>query len=376
MNRPAHISALLSVPTPVVFHKVISLGGSCQVAHQLNRRHLRQDSFPYDWLFSCCDDEKFIESFENDLADWMRWENLKEDPHTVTAHRKVTDTRYGMIHQHIFPLDVPLAESYPAVMETVRRRIRRLLSLQGRGLPLLFVRTNLSVPNAERLAGIIAKKYGPKAALLAVTHSREFEIQETPLSSPNARMFRIYDPNEGKTGDEWQGFDPHWDRLLANVFTEDEAADLSDDALFRGFHPCEKSEGRAFRWGAEGSSLFLERFGGCLCQVKLSLPVPMEVTAVSARGETIWTSGPNAQGSCDFSFAITHDSRTVTLAVSRVWRPLGLWRDALKAACRRLKPGTFFRGLEEISGALTGLRVGDDRPLSFRLDDLSFHRGA
>ncbi len=360
---------------PTVFHKVISLGGSCQVANQLNRLHLRQDSFPYDWLFSCYDDAKFIESFENDLADWMLWENLKEDPHTVTAHRKVTDTRYGMVHQHIFPLDVPLADSYGAVLETVRRRIRRLLGLQGKNLPLLFVRTNLSVPDAERLAAVIARKYGPKAHLLAVTHSKLFEMQEIPLRAPNARMFRIYDSNDGGPNDVWQGFDPHWDRLLANVRIEDETADLADGVLFRGFHPCEKSEGRAFRWGAEGSSLFLERFGGCRCDVKLHLPVPMAVTALDVRGRTLWTSGERAAGDASFSFVVTHDSRTVTLASSRIWRPIDLYSDALKTACRHLRPGTFFKSLEDVSHALNGIRVRDDRPLSFRLDGLSFHRG-
>ena len=113
-----------------VFDHIVSLGGSCQVAYQLDRLKLRFEAFPFDWLFST-NIEKVIDALENNFQDWMLEENLIESEFTQTEHRRVVDTKYDTVIQHAFPQNISLRKAYPDVSEIMHRRVDRLLDLGG-----------------------------------------------------------------------------------------------------------------------------------------------------------------------------------------------------------------------------------------------------
>lgn len=115
-----------------IFDHIVSLGGFCQVAYQLDRLKLRFEAFPFDWIFST-NVERVLEALENDFQDWMLEENLIESEFTETGHRRVVDTKYETVIQHAFPLDKSWREAYPKVSEMTRRRVDRLLNLRGGG---------------------------------------------------------------------------------------------------------------------------------------------------------------------------------------------------------------------------------------------------
>lgn len=302
---------------PEPFDKVISLGGTCQVAHQLNRLGLRFESYPFDWLFST-DPDKLTEAISNDFRDWLEYDNLKEEK-TTTAHKRIVDSRYNMIHQHIFPLDIPLSESYKDTKAIADRRVKRLLDLKNSGKRILFIRTNLTADEACRLGSVIRQKYGKNAVLLVVNHSREFRINRIGIKSKNVYMYEIYDENEN-TGQRWQGYDPHWDRLLRDIRVKSKSADMGDDSLFERFYPCERGgDGKKFRWSKENSVLHLEKYGGCKCHIEFASPVAVGLKITDAHSNIVFRT--DNMNSAVFETEINHETRFLTLITDKVWRP-------------------------------------------------------
>ncbi|MBQ8296869.1 MAG: hypothetical protein IJX77_03710 [Ruminococcus sp.] len=302
----------------LLFDRVISLGGTCQVAHQLNRLGLRFESYPFDWLFST-DPEQLIKALRNDLDGWLLPENLIESDKTETSHRRVTDTKYNMIHQHIFPLGKPLSESYNEVMQTVNRRVERFLSLKEGNKRLLFIRTNLNREQSDKLGALIREKFGKNAMLLVVNHIKEFRIRKVRSGLSNTYIYEIYDENEN-TGQKWQGYDPHWDKLLGGVRLKEEFADIADDGLFENFYPCEINEKKQkFRWTYKESVLHLERYGGCECILTFSTPAAMTLEIENVYGQKI--AGIKVAPSESYKFEIKHETRYITLKLAETWSP-------------------------------------------------------
>lgn len=303
---------------PRVWDAVISLGGTCQVAHQIKRSGMRLASYPFDWLFST-EPEYVIKAFEDDFKDFLKYENLDEAEKTETEHKRVTDKYYHMIHQHIFPLDEPIADSYASVKEIVDRRVRRLLSLQGKNMSILFIRTDLTEDQALRLGDLLHRKYGKSAHLLVVNHIKEFKMRYIPLNSEYISMFEIYDENEN-TGQRWQGYDPHWDVLLGNMKVREFTADLRDETLFEGIYGYEKDEqGRGFRWTFKETKFHIDRFGGCRCTLKFDCPKNTDVELLDHNGKVI--ASVNTSKANSFTFDIVHETREVTLRLGAIWRP-------------------------------------------------------
>ena len=325
---------------------VISLGGSCQVAEQLNRFHLRDASYPFDWLFSE-EAEYVIQALENRFDGFLAAENLTESP-TVTGHRKITDNRYHMVHQHIFPLEVPWQQSYATVKETVDRRVRRFLSWgladvepqdtgsakteiadrepshTKEGKKILFIRTNLTMEQSERLSALLSKQFGEKAFLLVINHTRNFQLKSI-LLKPNLQIYEIYDGNEFKNDDFWNGYAPHWNQLLFGVRLK-ELKPMADDSLFRNFHVCERDEyARPFRWTKKRSSLNLDAYGGRHCTLAWKTVIPVTVNLMNAAGITIFFRKMEEGESAVFTFPITHENRRIVILLSGTWRPSELF---------------------------------------------------
>ena len=243
---------------------VISLGGTCQVAFQLKRLELRKESMPFDWVF-LTEPEDIIRAVESDFDGWLTLENLVEECESQSECRRITDTKFNAIHQHIFPKDKTYEEAYPEVKDIVTRRLNRVLSLKGQDKDILFVRLKISVDDARRLGAIIREKYGPNAYLLVVNHIKEMRIRQVVCDIPNVLIYEIFDENEN-TGQRWQGYDAHWDVLLCDAELKEyngSCLNLKKDILFKDTYPVETDEnGELFRWTGSDSKIDLGRFTG------------------------------------------------------------------------------------------------------------------
>lgn len=312
-KKTAFINACVA---PDVFDKIVSLGGSCQVAHQLKRLRLRFDSYPFDWVFSTNAD-RVIELMRNDFSEYLLEENLSELEREDSEHRSVLDTRYGIIHQHVFPRDKSVSEAYSEVKATVDRRVERFRGLKGK---ILFVRTNLTVKQAEELSSVLISRFGRGAFLLVLNHTRSFNIKEIAVSAPNLRMLEIYDENEN-TGQNWRGYDPHWDAVLGNVRAASELVDLGDGSVFRkGFYGAEvDGRGQKFRWSEKACALDLTRYGGASVRIEFSCPTDTAIEIKNVYGETVKVLA--AQRTPYIELRIDHATRVLDVTVDRVFIP-------------------------------------------------------
>ena len=298
-----------------IYDHIVSLGWSCQIAYQLERLHLRFESFPFDWLFST-NFEKVLEAIETDFQDWMLRENLEESNFTETEHKRIVDRKYDTVIQHFFPLDKPLKESFPEVNAMMRRRVERFLTLGGGGT--LFVRTDLNEEQSVRAAHLIRSKYGDGAELLIVNHTHNFEMKEIFTGYDNFYMVEIYDENEC-TGQDWKGYNPHWSRLFTDVRIRREKVDLQNNIYFEGFYECENRSKRSqFRWSNGESVLHLEEYGGCKCTLFLSAPVPIHLEISNVYGEVIRSI--TFSKSAAYCFDIKHETRFIRIKSNR-WCP-------------------------------------------------------
>ena len=310
---------------PQVFDHIISLGQSCQVAYQLGRLGLRFEAYPFDWLFSF-DTNKLIEALESRFTDWLKFDNLVEcSPQSNSLHKIVIDSKYGMTHQHIFPLSVSLSESYSVVKEVVNRRVKRLLDLYGSGQNILFIRTNLTFEEGVRLSKVLSRIFGENVILLGVSLQKDvFRLHEMGYTG-NYYYCKIYDCGYNSPGDRWQGHDQHWSMLLRNIQTRYVEVDLAKDNYFQNVYPPEfekASSKKAFRWLKNNSKLELEEFVGSFCKLYLSCPVKIPIQVLDIFGNPIFEASQFGEFQC--SFAITHQTHQLSFHIPDMWRPCDL----------------------------------------------------
>lgn len=315
-----------------IFDHIVSLGGFCQVAYQLDRLKLRFEAFPFDWIFST-NVERVLEALENDFQDWILEENLIESEFTETGHRRVVDTKYETVIQHAFPLDKSWREAYPKVSEMTRRRVDRLLNLRGGG-DTLFIRTNLDEEQSLRMASVISEKYGDNAKLLVVNLTHNFAMKELPAELDNLYRVEIYTYDE-----DWRGYNPHWNKLFSDIRLRTVNVDFHDDTYFEGFHTCEaRTRRNLFRWSTGEGTLHLEEYGGCKCQLHFSAPIPMELEIINAHGEKM--AQIDFQGTSHYGFNIVHETRFIKLK-TKTWTPKKIFGTK---DCRQL--GVCLEGIE------------------------------
>ncbi len=101
----------------------ISLGSTCQTAHQLQRLGLRQFAGPLDWFISPSvpDLAKILQSR---FKSFMEWSNLQLIG-VIDNHYVVKDTVYQIESYHDFPFTAPWGVPYPQFKEKLSRRVNR-----------------------------------------------------------------------------------------------------------------------------------------------------------------------------------------------------------------------------------------------------------
>lgn len=124
------------------FENYISLGSFCDVAGDLEKLGLRNQSSPFDWGISSF--PEIIQLIENRFSDFMNIDNLYQDSNN-RGHYK--DKKYNFYFFHDFKSYESLEKQYPRVKEKYNKRIGRFYkSIQK---PTLFFRYISSEPKVS-----------------------------------------------------------------------------------------------------------------------------------------------------------------------------------------------------------------------------------
>lgn len=129
-----------------MYDAFIGLGGSCQIAHQLEVNKLKGPSLPFDWVVSPFSSLHTL--IQNNFADLLLKENtvLVQDDE---AGWYVLDRKYRTRFLHDFPLDLDFMRAYDEVKAKYERRSRRLLELLDSSRRVLLIRLDITREEAE-----------------------------------------------------------------------------------------------------------------------------------------------------------------------------------------------------------------------------------
>lgn len=146
---------------------IVSLGGSCAVAYQLQCRDLRRTTSPFDWLFSVSPSVlgALADCIRTDFSNWMKRENLilleKSEMRAGASDVQYSDSATGYRFVHDFSKS--REKEFDDVSEKYKRRIRGLCnSLKvAKTICLCY---DSEVPGAEKeilkVKDAILEKYG------------------------------------------------------------------------------------------------------------------------------------------------------------------------------------------------------------------------
>lgn len=197
----------------------ISLGYSCQVAHQLNRANLRNCAFPFDWCFTPYNGLYLL--IKNNFKSFFKKSNLKK---LITD---VQETGYGLTFVHDFPtidsneliedgtkhiglISDNFLEAYERVKDKYNRRIERLKKILMTNGPIyLFRAFEISKNEAIKLKNLLVSKFPKLNFLLTVLNDTD-EFKK-PWNIERLKNFWML------KAEDWAGNDQDWDRVFIQL---------------------------------------------------------------------------------------------------------------------------------------------------------------
>lgn len=146
-----------------IYDAVISLGGLCATAKQLQRRNLRPRSLGLDWAGIPFLEgiPLFINGFQRDFADLCLKENLKWVNDPIRSHG-FFDTSYQFSMVHTFRKPPTEQDWYEADIATFRKRMRRLFDICDNAQRVLFVfatRIEFDLQLCEDLRAALSRRF-------------------------------------------------------------------------------------------------------------------------------------------------------------------------------------------------------------------------
>ena len=132
------------------FENYISLGCFCDVAGDLEKLGLRNQSSPFDWGITSF--PEIIQLIENGFNDFMNIDNLYQDPNNRSHYK---DEKYNFYFFHDFNRYESLEKQYPKVSQKYDKRIKRFYSSIKK--PTLFFRYIKSEPKVSNSTSIELK---------------------------------------------------------------------------------------------------------------------------------------------------------------------------------------------------------------------------
>lgn len=206
-----------------MYTQVVSLGGRCQVAHQLNRFFKNSlDSQIFNWLIT--PDRSLLDMLEDRFAKFYNPEfkiGSSNMPHYEHAH--VFECGYGILLSHDFKNDsTPILEQWDDIKGKYIHLISRFFSLLKSRERILFVRQSCGKMGSfgydvndranfdlgVRLQNLI-KRINPDLLfdILLVSH---FEVDVAQVEGISV----AYMPEQNEI---WSGHDLLWDRILSPI---------------------------------------------------------------------------------------------------------------------------------------------------------------
>ncbi|WP_158630052.1 DUF1796 family putative cysteine peptidase [Cohnella sp. AR92] len=183
----------------------VSLGATCQTAHQLRRLGLRRFAGPLDWFISrnASDISRLVSNRFDGLLNVNRLQVVGIDQ----TNHVIRDTGYNLESYHDFPAFQPWTVAYPEVASKLRRRAQAVLSA-GAGGPLCFVRTEASESQSLQLQRALSLIAPRGFRLLVVNFKDEYRIRHEDWGFPGIASISI------PTGHDWRGYDQAWWEIM------------------------------------------------------------------------------------------------------------------------------------------------------------------
>ena len=195
------------------YHRIYSLGSSCEVAHQLRRKGLRKEAGPFDWFVSYSP-KRLAEQIEGRFRQFMKLNNLKLLRRLKTTYA-LKDEVSLCISYHDFPLkdgEEDWKQDYPAFYSKVQRRTARFLDALKSEMPILLIRVNCSKEDALALQYAL-DCHSPPASK---PHLLILNVGPKLILEDQWGFDRICSLQITK-GDTWMGNDDCWDQVLNRI---------------------------------------------------------------------------------------------------------------------------------------------------------------
>ncbi len=214
-----------------MYDAFISLGGSCQIAHQLEVNKLKGPSLPFDWVVSPFSSVHAL--IANDFADLLEKDNLALVQDDEVGWY-VQDQKYRIRFLHDFPLDLEFMRTYDAVRSKYQRRSKRLLELLNASRRVLLIRLDITREEAQAFAEMLRQKFPQlRYDLLALGNTSEMQ---SDWALP--RITNLFLPQPVPYF--WAGLDKPWREILARMLHAPIGGKLVDTGLYARLEPYHK----------------------------------------------------------------------------------------------------------------------------------------
>lgn len=116
---------------------IFGVGRACACSQSLRLAGLQLLSLPWDWVAvnpktGGSDLPTRLDIMASGFANWLREEDLEFVSHYADNGKdQYRNRKYGIVHPHDFPRDIPLHESYPSVKAKYDRRVDRFKRLMA-----------------------------------------------------------------------------------------------------------------------------------------------------------------------------------------------------------------------------------------------------
>lgn len=188
------------------FDKVIGLGQSCQVAHQIRANFPQQtESYILDW-FGLYDRQSLMRLLKDGVHNLAQAENIEDLGFHDHKWRKTRDKKYNVSMLHAFLRKQTIEEAYPVFREKMNYLADRWENLMASRSRVLFVR--LKAANDEGAFAFID-------ALSAAYPQLDFSLLvlnfgECPLQIQTPQFFHA----SIAASKVWTGHDESWKRIF------------------------------------------------------------------------------------------------------------------------------------------------------------------
>ncbi|MBA2936861.1 hypothetical protein HZF08_00915 [Paenibacillus sp. CGMCC 1.16610] len=188
----------------------ISLGSTCQTAHQLRRLGLRKYAGPLDWFISDSTGE-VVRLINHRFKGFMELSQLELIGTTYECF-VIRDNASGVTSFHDFPLYLTAErwrDAYPAFKEKLNRRVDRFMKTM-QGQPILFIRTNATKKEAQELHAALKRLKHGKFHLLIVNNHQKDSKDVIYESWGLGGISSVLLPQ----GEDWRGSNQAWDTCM------------------------------------------------------------------------------------------------------------------------------------------------------------------